>query len=199
MGSTGANFALAGAQVLSTGAQMFSARKQSKAQAQAITSQGSAEAQMFEQNARLATMQAEDATARGEVEVGQHQRSVKKLLGAQRARLAAQGLDVSADSALDVQAETAQLGALDTLTLRNNAFREAWGYQTQALDYQDRAKMARLTAKAKSKSTILTGGMEVARQGLGLASSFNFGAQSRQLGSPMSPAQVESYVARGRR
>ena len=148
-----------------TAASAFSTIGNIYTQSRAIKAQGSYEAGVYEQNARLAQMQAEDAIERGDQDARTYQLQVKRLMGSQRARLAAQGLDLGYGSALDIQEDTAMLGAMDALTIRNNAYREAWGYKVQALDYSGRAAFTSLTAKSKASQTILTGGMQLANLG----------------------------------
>ena len=69
---------------------------------------------------------------------------------------------------MDVQRDTMALGELDALTIRNNAAREAWGYQTQALQDQHAAAMARTSGRNQAKAlrqaslgSLLTGAADV--------------------------------------
>ena len=135
----------------------------SYSQSKAIKSEGAYEKQLHETNARLADLQAEDAIRRGDKEALQHKKTVKKIIGSQRARMAAQGLDLESDDALAIQQESAEFGALDTLQIKNNAWREAWGYRVQSNDYLGRARYAEITSKSKARQTLLTGGMSVAK------------------------------------
>lgn len=151
MGATGAIVAIS---ALMTGASAYS---QSKAQ----KSEGAYQAQQFETNSRIANLQADDAIFRGNQDAARHKQQVKKVIGAQRAAMGAQGIEINADSALDVQADTAGLGAIDEATIKNNAFREAWGYRVAGADYASQAEFARLSAANKSRNTILTAGMNI--------------------------------------
>lgn len=126
--------------------------------------QGNYEAGILEQNASLADQQRADALARGREAELQQRRGTRGMIGAQRAAIAASGVSVGSGSALDVQTDTAHLGELDALTLRNNAAREAWGFDVQAADLRAKAAMAaaggRNTAQSlrnASYGTILTG------------------------------------------
>ena len=138
--------------------QLFTARNQ----AQAITQQAAMDTFTFQQNAKIAEFQAADAIDRGEVKARDYGLQVRKLIGAQRARLAAQGMYLDTGDALSIQEETAMLGALDVITIRENAYREAFGYKTQALNYNAQAAFAPLTGKAKANQTLLTGGLQFA-------------------------------------
>lgn len=115
------------------------ARRAGEAQRRAADS--AAELQEF--NASVAEAQSADAIERGQEEEHRFRSTVKGVIGAQRAEAAAQGVDVSYGSAVDVQADAAMLGELDALTIRTNAAREAWGYQVQAYDYRKRADITR--------------------------------------------------------
>lgn len=145
---------------ISAGASLLTARSQ----ASALRSQGAYERQTFETNSRLAAIQAEDAIRRGDKEATELKKNTKRLIGSQRAALAAQGLDLEADDALAIQQETAELGAQDALTLKNNAWREGWGFRVQAQDSASRGAFAEVTAKNTARNTLLTGGLNAARE-----------------------------------
>lgn len=156
MGVTGALFA---AQTVLTGVSTYS-------QSRGIKAQGEYQAQQAAQNANLATLQSEDAITRGKRDVSAHKQQVRKLIGSQRAALAAQGVDVNYGSALDVQEDTAALGALDELTISNNAWRESFGYRVQATDYGFQGQFAKLAARNEARNTLLTGGAQIVNSGL---------------------------------
>jgi hypothetical protein len=102
-----------------------------------------AEAQVAQNNATLAGWQAEDSIARGEVAAGQAMMKGGQIKGAQRAAMAANGVDLSYGSAQLIQNDTDYLTSVDAATLRDNAAREAWGYRQQARGYTDKAAAAR--------------------------------------------------------
>jgi hypothetical protein len=77
-----------------------------------------------------------DAIARGAEAEGRSRSQTKQILGTQRAGYAGQGVDVGTGSAVDVAADTTALGELDAMTIRNNAKREAYGYQVQAAGFR---------------------------------------------------------------
>lgn len=103
------------------------------------------QAKIYEFNAAVAEMQAEDAVKRGHDEESRFRAGVRGLIGSQRAAFAASNVDVGFGSALDVQADAAYLGELDALTIRNNAAREAWGFKIEAEDSRRRAAITRRT------------------------------------------------------
>lgn len=138
-------------------AQAASGLLNSNSEAKGSTDQNNYAADRYEQNASYADRQAQDAIDRGESDASAHDRKVKLLIGQQRAKLGAQGADLSAGSALDIQKDTAGLGAEDVLTIKNNAYREAWGYQSQAADYRKQADLYRSAGKTTARNSILGG------------------------------------------
>lgn len=131
----------------------------SYSQSKAQKSQGDFQSQQLEANARIADIQADDAIKRGESEAKAHRRRVRLQIGEQRAGLAAQGLDLESGSALDIQKDTAGFGAEDEVTIKNNAFREAWGYKVQANDYRTGSQFTKMSSKTQSRQTLMTGGL----------------------------------------
>jgi hypothetical protein len=152
------------------GVMNFSANRKAAANARA---QGEYEGNVLEQNADLADLAAADATARGITDENQVRGTVRKVLGSQRAAYAAQGIDLSSGSVGDVAADTALMGELDALTIRNNAMREAWGYKVEAAQTRDKAKYARQAGRQGQSAgnmaavgSLLTAGSEITRQRL---------------------------------
>ena len=121
---------------------------------------------VYDWNARIAGMQADDAINRGAYEEARFREQIDQFIGTQRATQAASGTDVNYGSNVDVQADTAYLGELDALAIRMNAAREAWGYRVEAIDQTARGMIAR-----KSGMQAAEAGRQQARQAyLGAAS-----------------------------
>lgn len=129
----------------------------SNSNASGATEQASYQDSKFQTNAGIADAQSADAIARGDRNALAQDRKVKLLIGTQRAKLGAQGADLSSGSALDVTSDTAGLGAEDVLQIKNNAFREAWGYSTQAQDYRAQASLVKTGGQNVARNSILTG------------------------------------------
>lgn len=144
------------ASIIGTG---VSAINQSKAQ----KLEGNIRSQQLETNARIGELQAKDAESRGKKDSEEYKKKVKLLIGRQRASFAAQGIDPGTGSALDIQLETAEFGAVDALTIRNNAFREATGHRIEAIDTRSQASFARFSGENRSRNTLITGGLTAAR------------------------------------
>lgn len=130
------------------------------ANAQAYKSQGNFQNQIYKFNSQVAKVQAEDALKRGEESVTNLNKSVKKLVGSQRASLAAQGISLESGTPLELQQDTAYMGALDAITIRNNAYREAWGYKSQAISSALQGEFASLAGQNNYQNTLLTGGLQ---------------------------------------
>jgi hypothetical protein len=117
---------------------------------------------VYDMNTELAKMQAADAMKRGARLEEESHRKTKSLIGSQRAAMAAQGIDISVGSAVDVQADAAARGAADELAIRNNAYREAFGYKMQAFGLAGQASMMGITSRAAENATMATGGANFA-------------------------------------
>jgi hypothetical protein len=159
--STAALAILAGTSTVSSLYSQHQAAKGAKAM-------GEYEGKILETNARYADEQAEDALARGKEEEDRHKAAVRMLIGSQRTAIAAQGIELGSGSALDLQLEAEGLGALDALTIRNNARRESFGYKVQATDYRNRASLSRMGAIGQARgiqnqqvTTLLTGAAQI--------------------------------------
>lgn len=90
-----------------------------------------AQANAANYNAAVARNASIFAQQQGEVNAEASDRRTAAMIGRQRATYAAGGLDVNSGSPLDIQADTAQMGRLNSLTIRNNAARTAYGYEAQ--------------------------------------------------------------------
>lgn len=119
------------------------AQKAAVEQGAAQKAASESQAQLADYNANVAKLQAQDAIERGAEEESAFRSQVRGAIGAQRAGIAAGNTDVGFGSAVDVQADAAFLGELDSLTIRTNAAREAWGYNVQAEDLRKRAEITR--------------------------------------------------------
>jgi len=117
--------------------------------ASAIRLKGKFEASAFMENSRRLKRAANDAKDRGEVDVANYLKGIKRLEGAQTAALAAQGIDVSRGTAKDIRDETIETGYEDMATIRTNAVREAFGFKKQAIEQEKSAKITHIARKSK--------------------------------------------------
>lgn len=132
-------------------------------QAQAARARMDYERRIADINLRFADLSAQDVLRRGEKEAQKVSVRTRQLIGRQRVSLAAQGVSLESGSPLEIQEETAAQGAMDALTIRNNAWREAWGYKVQALNINAQLGLSELAAKTQATSSLLTGGLQASR------------------------------------
>lgn len=135
-------------------------------QTQGMALQSEFQQKMFERNERMAKIQAEDAVRRGERDASKLRKGVRGVIGRQRAALAAQGIAIDSGDALTIQEETASFGALDAITLKTNAWREAWGYRMNAEIASMQGQMTQAASKNQMFSTALTGGLNFLSAGM---------------------------------
>lgn len=138
--------------IASTAMSAASSLSAGRDQANAYKMQGQYQQQIHETNARMMEVQARDAERRGGQEVTALRRKARQVHGSQRASLAGQGVDVGAGIALDLSDETKAMAELDEITLKNNAWREAWGFRTQSIQERYSGQFARLSGNTKSSN-----------------------------------------------
>lgn len=126
-----ASIAIAGlaAGAIGSGVSAYGAIQSGQAQQAAANYQ----AQVAANNAQIATNNANYAVAAGNAQAEQSRLKTNALIGQQMAAQASSGIDVGSGSALDVRTSQKEIGELDVETIRNNAARQAYGYQTQAM------------------------------------------------------------------
>lgn len=113
-------------------------------------------------NAALDTAKSADAKYRGEVAVQNARFKARQLEGQQRAGLAASGVSLESGSPLAILEGTEVMGARDSQIIRDNALKEAWGYDVAAVNERNNARFLRYRAGAErpgldAATTLLTG------------------------------------------
>jgi len=114
-------------------------------QSEAASANANYQSQVARNAEQVANQNATFARQKGEIAAQNQQRQTALLLGKQRAALASQGSDINSGSATDIYGDTARTGALDTLTIRNNAAREEFNFKAQAAGAGGMAGMADAT------------------------------------------------------
>lgn len=104
------------------------------------------QAALADTNARIAELGAQQEMIKGEREVANLTLQAGQVKGAQRAAMAANGIDLGEGNAAEVQASTDIMKEIDKNTAHANAVRSAWGYRTQGMNYQTEATVKRGTA-----------------------------------------------------
>lgn len=116
-----------------------------------------ANAATLEGNAALAEAGKADALARGGQKAGALRMRGTQTEASQTADYAASGVDVKSGSAVDVGSSTAAVSELDAQIAKNNAMREAWGYQSQASQFRRRARYTRQEGDMALATSVLGG------------------------------------------
>ena len=108
------------------------------------------QANLADTNAQIAELGAQSALAQGAKEEQRSRLQTTALKKSQRVALAANGVDLGQGSAAELLTSTDLMGDIDANTIKANAVRSAWGYRTQATNYQNQALMDRAAAGAIS-------------------------------------------------
>ena len=122
---------------------------------------GKFNADMANAQAGIAEQSSRDALTRGAADANAALQQANKTASSQRVAMAAGGVDVGSSTALDVLADTASAGAFDAAIAKNNAAREAYGYQVQAAMSRAEAKQARRQGNMGAVSSIMTTSADV--------------------------------------
>ena len=109
-----------------------------------------------EHNAQVSELQAQDTLNNASVMEQQYRRQIAKMIGTQRAVIGANNVEASG-SALKLLEDSAQLGAEDITTIRNNASRQAWGYRNQASEASRIGGIQAGNQNAAALGSLLTG------------------------------------------
>lgn len=118
-------------------------------------------------NAMIAQQRADAARMQGLVEAQQQDYKTRAVLGQELAQQGASGIDISGRSAEDVRASTAMLGRLDALTKRNNAEREAYGFEIKKADYLADAEAKSSAGTMNAIGSLIGGAGSVSDKWLG--------------------------------
>lgn len=157
MGLEVAAFALS---AVAAGGQYMGAQQQADAQREAAAWQ----ALQHEGNAKIAEINAGLVLKKGEEEQELMRKKGNVIGGAQRAALAAQGIDVTQGSSVEIQEDTQAQIMSDIAKIKTNAVREAWGYRMEAHNQRTSAMMGRIGAESAASATMLGAGFRAIGQ-----------------------------------
>lgn len=162
--------------LIGTGISAFSAIEQGQAASKAA----SANAQIASNNAAVARQNASFASQEGNANAAAAQMKNRAAAGSLLANQGASGVDVNSGSSKDTRNSQDLLGNLDVATIRSNAARQAYGYQTQATSYGNEASVQNATAaNAPIAADISAGGTLLSNAATG----YNTGAWGKQVAS----------------
>lgn len=113
--------------------------------------------QVAANNAKTAQQNATFTAAEGEQNAATSEAKTKAQVAATLANQGASGVDVNSGSAVSVRSSEAELGMLDALTIRSNAARQAWGYQTQSVSDQSQSQLDKYQGEQASTAGLISG------------------------------------------
>ena len=111
---------------------------------------------MAKRNAEMSRWRAQDALKRGRAAESRHRMAVLRLGGAQIAALSASGVVLGEGTAASLLEDTYWMGELDAAIIRENAQREAWGYEMQAGADMAQADMYRSAGRYGATQSLLS-------------------------------------------
>lgn len=118
--------------------------------------QGQVAKQVGRNNQIMAEYAAQDATKRGDEEAARLRQRGAQIKGAQRANMAAKGLDLSVGTSAELIDQTDFFSEMDQVTARNNAAREAWSTRAAGTNYRAQGDAAARQGNMAAFSTLLS-------------------------------------------
>lgn len=134
-----------------------------------------------EQNQRIAARQAQDSIENTQLEAQRRYRELAQTKGAQEAALAANGVDLGFGTALDLQRDTAMIGAEDVAQIYKGGMErtraldtESWNYGAEAKSLRSKANGAVLNGFIGAASSALGGASQISKMKAGMGSGGSF-------------------------
>jgi len=116
------------------------------------------EAAVAKESQRAENERVRDAMQRGDIQARDTARRQSQLIGAQRAAMAANGIDLTFGSAADLMADTAMYAREDQWTVRENTRREVMGLDISAANFGAQA----VAARGRATGALIGGGLQAA-------------------------------------
>lgn len=104
-------------------------------------------AAVYRNNKLIADQAAQDAIRQGQETAQASQLKTAATIGQQRAALAANGIQVDTDTAVEAMVDAARIGNMDQETIQRNAERQALALKLQGVGYELQAQMYDRAAK----------------------------------------------------
>jgi hypothetical protein len=140
----------------------------------ASANQANYAAEIADRNAKISAQQANDATENTKLEAQRRYRALAETKGRQQAAMAANGVDINFGTAVDIQRDTAMLGAEDIGQIYKAGNeqavgfdREAWNNRAEASAQRSKAKNAKLLGFTQALGTVLGGASQVSKMRAG--------------------------------
>jgi hypothetical protein len=129
--------------------------------AAAAVQQGRAAKAAGDANAQIQRHFASDALLRGAAEEQDMRLRTAGFMGEQAAAFGASGAEINTGSSLDILGDTAELGELDALRIRNNAQREAYAHLSGAAISEAEGDNAQTSGYLNAAGTLIGGASQV--------------------------------------
>ena len=110
------------------------------------------QAKVAEENAKIANKNAATERQTGIEEARLQRMKTLQAVGSQQAAMAANGMDVTQGTSLDIIEDTAAMGELDALQIQTNYERKAQSYEAQANNFNNQASMDVIAGKNAYKA-----------------------------------------------
>lgn len=137
-------------------------------QAKSTQAQYNYQAEVNRRNAKVAQANADQKRQEGIEESRMQRMKTLQKIGSQQAAMAANGIDISSGTALDIVEDTSAMGELDALTTRYNAETQAQAYEQQANNFSNQANLDVFAGQNAYKSGMINA-VGQGFQGLGSA------------------------------
>ena len=118
--------------------------------ARSIRRNAELQAFMAEMNAKNSERQAQNVFLQRDKQIAALGIKSGRLKSSQRVALAANGVDLSSENAVELLADTELMKEVDKSQIEQNAIAEAWGYRLQGVQHQNDALFARAQQKGTS-------------------------------------------------
>ena len=105
------------------------------------------QAKVAQENAEIAKKNADTERQTGIEEARLQRMKTLQAVGAQQTAMAANGMDVTQGTSLDIIEDTAAMGELDALQIQTNYERKALAYEQQAGNYTNQANMDAISGR----------------------------------------------------
>lgn len=133
-------------------------------QMQSASAQANYQAQVADNNAKLATAQAVSNAEAGSQEAQRTLQRAKAFKSQQNASMGTNGIDSASGSPLDVLTNTERMGQLDKANVLYNTAQNTWALQNQANDYTNQASAYRTAGKNNRNTALLNGVSKLSSQ-----------------------------------
>ena len=113
------------------------------------------QAQVAQQNAKIANNNAAMERQTGIEEARMQRIKTLQAVGSQQAAMAANGMDITQGTSLDIIEDTSAMGELDALQIQTNYERKALSYEQQANNFSNEANMDVIAGKNAYRSGVI--------------------------------------------